>query len=189
MNKSSIEFMMAARAGNVKHTLAQISKQQASLGFEGEQITIDNVTLTMKIPSISEYLEAGSKYLADIVNEIAADNTNGQYEQLGLRYIRSFLPWIASIEKKLPNGGGVKTSDANVIVRELEILEGNHRQSGDVIKKLIDYVNKIQITYVGYPVTDCPQCKYQTETPSGLWTFDPFSTFFTLAFRYLKLQR
>lgn len=184
MNKESIDFMVSARTKSNKNTLTQIAKYQEGLGLEGERLTFGDMTLTMRIPTIAEHQDAGAQFLSDIVNEIEGDNTEGQYEQFGLRYIRTFLPWIASIEAALPDGGVIKTSDPRTIVRELEKFDDN--DPDNVLRnELRKYINKVQLTYVGYPATECPSCGYVADTPSGMLTFDPFSVFFTLAFLYL----
>lgn len=186
LSRDSIDFMSGALMTNPHNTMAQIAKYQADLGLEGERITFGNVTFTMRIPSLTEHMEGGRKFLGDIINEIEADNTDGRYEQVGLRYIRTFLPWIASVEKKGSQDEVIKTSDERVIVRELEKLDQDDEKN-NVRETLRKYIDKIQLTYVGYPVTKCPTCDYVADTPSGMWTFDPFTAFFTLALRYLKV--
>lgn len=185
MSKASIDHMVEARNGITKHGLGQIAKYQSDLGLEGERITFGKITFTMRIPTINEHIEAGSRFIADIINEIDGDNTDSRYEQFGLRYIRTFLPHIATVEKKGDNGEVAKTSDARVITRELEKLF-DLDDDGKMIEILRKFIDKTQFTYVGYPVTQCPTCGYTADTPSGMWTFDPFNAFFTLAFRYLK---
>ena len=184
MHKEAIDFMVAARMGTVKHTVGQIAKYQSELAFEGERLTFGNITFVMRIPTLAEHAEAGQKFIADIVNEIEGDNNEGRLEQFGLRYIRTFLPWIASVEKKDKQDAVVRTNDARVIVRMLEHLDDKDAE-GKFRDSLRAYINKTQLTYVGYPVTECPECHYVADTPSGMWTFDPFSAFFTLALQYL----
>lgn len=185
LSKDSIDFMVNARTSASKSTLSKIAKYQEGLGFEGEVITFKNVSFTMKIPTVNEHISAGGNFLADIINEISGDNNTGKYDQIGFRYIRSFVPWIASVEKKDASGNSIQTSEPKVIIRELEKLDDKDKE-GAFRELLIKYINKVQLTYVGYPVTECPKCKYIADTPSGMWTFDPFSAFFTLAFRYLR---
>ena len=184
MSKASIDHMVEARTGIVKHSLGQIAKYQSDLGLEGERITFGKITFIMRIPTISEHIEAGSRFIADIINEIDGDNTDSRYEQFGLRYIRTFLPHIASVEKKGDNEEVVKTSDVRVITRELEKLSDLNNES-KVIETLRKFIDKTQFTYVGYPATQCTTCGYTADTPSGMWTFDPFNAFFTLASRYM----
>jgi len=185
MSKEAIDFMVNARMGKGRNSLTQIAKYQSDLGLEGERLTFDDVTFTMRIPTVAEYLEGGSKFLSDIINEIEGDNSEGQYEQMGFRYIRTFLPWIATVEKTGENGEIYKTAEPRVIVRELEKHDDND-PDGKLRDALRAYINKVQLTYVGYPVTQCPSCGYTADTPSGMWTFDPFSAFFTLASLFMR---
>ena len=187
LSEASVKHMVAARSGTVKHSLEDIVKYQAGLGVEGEEIIFDNTTFVMRVPSVAEHLDAGQKFIADVVNEIEGDNTEGQYEQFGFRYVRTFMPWIAHIETKLKSGKVIKTADDAVVKRELEKLD-DRNADGSVRDKLRAYINKTQLTYVGYPATTCPTCNYTPDTPSGLMVFDPFNAFFTLAFRYLKKE-
>jgi hypothetical protein len=183
LNKDAIEFLAAARNG-ARHTAAEISHYQAKLGMEGERLTFGNFSFVMRIPSLAEHGEAGSKFMADIINEIDGDNTEGRVEQQGLRYIRTFLPWIASMEKKTASNGIAVTAEPRAIVRILERLD---QEDPDKLRDAFrQFINKTQLTYVGYPVTPCPSCSHVAETPSGLRTIDPFSAFFTLALLYIN---
>lgn len=187
MNPSNIEFLMAARA-NKSHSLAQIAKYQEELNLEGERLTFGDVTFTMKIPTIQEYMDAGSQFLAEIINDIEADDVGERVAQMENRYIRTFIPWIATVEKaqkSAPQGGAIKTAELDIIRRELEKLDDKDKE-GSVAKALRHYVNKVQLTYVGFPVLPCSKCGHTADTPSGLWTIDPFNTFFTLALLYLN---
>ena len=188
LSKDSIDFMVKARMTQTKHNVAQITKYQSELGLEGKELKFGNITFTMKIPSVAEYLDSGSDFLAEIKNEISGDNTNGQYEQIGLRYIRCFAPWVASVQKTSSRGDGVKSTDRSVIIRYLEHLEDSNEFGKVVTEQLLEYINSVQLTYVGYPVIACEKCGYTADTPSGMYTFDPFTTFFTLAFLSLTIN-
>lgn len=184
MSAEAIDFIVNARVGKGKNTFVQLAQYQAGLGFEGEVISFGNLKFTMKIPSLAEYFSHGATFLADIQNEVQGDNTGSRYQQVGLRYARSFIPWIASVEISTPNSGSLTTSETKVITRKLEILDKDG--TGENIKKFQDYIDKVQLTYVGYPVVPCPACGHVSETKSGLRTLDPFGTFFTLASQRMK---
>jgi len=185
INEECIKFLAQARLGQKRNNLTEIAKYQEGLGLEGETLTFGDVTYTMRIPTINEHLEEGANFYADIVNEIQADNDDTRYREVAVRYIRTFVPWIASVEVTAPNGGVIQTSDRRVIIRELEKFDKDDAE--DVMRKgFRSYINKTQLTYVGYPVTPCAACGYSADTPSGMYTFDPFQAFFTLAFQYLK---
>lgn len=183
LSAPSIDWMVQARAHAARHTLAQIAKYQSELGFEGERISFGDLTFVMRIPTVAEYQEAGNDFISDVTNEIQGDNNDGQYQQFGFRYMRTFLPWIGSMEGKGPNGEILVTTDERAIIRSLEKLD--HKDpDGKVRDALRDYINKIQLTYTGYPSLPCPACNYTADTPSGMLTFDPFAVFFTLALLY-----
>lgn len=185
MNQHSIEFMTNSRAHGVRHTLAQIAKYQSELGFEGEKITFGDVTFVMRIPTIAEYQDAGNEFISDIMNEIQGDNTDGHYTQFGFRYMRVFLPWVASMEAEGPNGEILTTSDQRAILRQFEKLDRDDDEN--VLRdKLRGFINRSQLTYVGYPALPCPSCGHVADTPSGMLTMDPFSVFFTQALLYSK---
>jgi hypothetical protein len=187
MNKACVEHMIETRMGSKKHSLAEIKAYQDGLGLEGEVLRFGNMAFTMKIPSVAEHLDAGAKFLSDIVNEVSADNTQGHYIQAGFRYTRTFLPWINSLEMTSESGGSIKTSDLDAITRILDDTDEEY-PDGEVREAMRTYINKVQLTYVGYPATKCPKCGHTADTPSGLMTLDPFIAFFTLAFLSLKLK-
>jgi len=188
LNRAAIDHMVASMKPDSNFGIGKIVEYQAGLGLEGERISFDSdnttITFTMRIPSVAEHIDAGREFIADIQNEIEGDNNDGRLEQFGLRAIRTFVPWIASVEKTNAAGQAVKTNDTKQIVRELEKLE-LRSETNKVYERLNSYINKIQLTYVGYPSTPCSACGYAADTPSGMLTFDPFSAFFTLAFQYL----
>lgn len=185
MSQSAIEFMTQSRGHAVRHTLSQIAAYQSELGFEGERITYKDVTFIMRIPTVAEHLEAGEKFIADIRNEIQGDNTDGHYAQFGFRAMRVFLPWIGSIEGEGPNGEIFATDDSKTILRQLEKLDQNDEEN-TLRNQLRDYINRVQLTYVGHPSLPCPTCGHVADTPSGMLTLDPFSAFFTQALLYSK---
>lgn len=189
LNKDAIDHLSKAHRSNAKHNAAQISKYQSGLGIEGEKISFDDINFVMRIPTFSEYIDAGQEFLTDIINEIEADNSNSRYDQLGLRYIRTFLPWIAAIEITNEDNVLVRTSDPRTILMELDRADDKDND-GNFKKNLQSFIDKSQLTYIGYPIVPCPKCGYTGDTPSGMWTFDPFMAFFTIAFRYTtqKLQ-
>ena len=188
LGRSAIDHMVQTMQPNASHGIGQIAEYQSALGLEGERISFDHegvtITFTMRIPSLAEHLEAGKTFIADIINDIEGDNNEGRLEQFAVRYVRTFLPWIASVEKSNAQNQTVKTTDVKQITRELEKLDLNNANN-ELYTKLRGYINKIQLTYVGYPSTPCNVCGYAADTPSGMLTFDPFSAFFILAFQYL----
>lgn len=184
LNEKSIEFMVKARSG-AKNTLAQIAQYQSDLGLESTRIVAGNSAFVMRIPTVSEHREAGMQFIADIINEIEGDNTDARYEQFGFRYPRTFSPWVAAVEAVDAEGNvQFSTADQKVITREIEKAD-DASEDGAFRDKLRNYINRSQLTYVGYPATPCKQCGHIADTPSGMITFDPFSAFFTLAFLYL----
>jgi hypothetical protein len=185
LSREAIEHMTTARNTNTKHSATQIAKYQSDLAFEGEVLTFGEYRFIMRIPTLTEHLESGSQFLADIINEVSGDNTQGREEQIGVRYMRTFLPWIASMERHLENGAIAETDDYRVITRVMEQLDLDD-QDNKVRQAFEDFIGRAQLTYIGHPILPCPKCGHVAETPSGMWTFDPFSTFFTLAFQYLK---
>ena len=185
LSKESVEFMVQSRAHAARNTLTQIMAYQAGLGIEGERITFNDLTFVMRIPTLAEYQEAGNAFISDIINEIQADNTDGQYTQFGFRYMRVFLPWVGSVEGEGSNQETFITSDPAIIQRMFEKLD-REDDDGEVRKKIRDFINRAQLTYVGHPAVPCPKCNHVTDTPSGMITFDPFSAFFTLALLYTR---
>jgi len=184
MSEESVNHMVAARSSAVSNqTLVELAQYQSGLGFDGEKITIGDVVLTMRVPSVTEHLDSGQAFLSAIRNEIDGDNTAGRYQAMGMRYIRTLTPWIASLDIVHDDGSIDRTADPEVIGWKLEQVDHSLPDS-ELREKIQAYINKIQLTYVGYPATPCTACGHMPQTPSGLLTFDPFSAFFTLAVLY-----
>ena len=184
LSTDAINFMTEARGGVIKHSVSQIAEYQSKLGLEGDVLTFGNISFTLRVPTLAEHTEAGSRFLADVINEVEGDNSAARYEQMGFRYVRTFLPWIANVTLRGNDGADMNTNEARVITRRLEQIDHDDAE-GTMRDTFIRYINKTQLTYVGYPVTACPACNFTPDTPSGMWTFDPFNAFFTIAFLYL----
>ena len=183
LSTKSLEFMAETRTSK-KHTFAQVTEYQKNLGIDGEIVTVGDIRFCMRVPSIMEHLETGAQFLADIENEIEGDNTQGKYNQVAFRYMRSFAPWVQYVEAVGPGDGAIRSSDRIRIIRELDKLRDGVKSEDDAAsytKKFASFVDRAQLTYVGYPSLPCPACGYAADTPSGMITIDPFSTFFTLA--------
>lgn len=186
LSEESVKFLVNTRMpGAKKNTTQEILQYQKDLGLEGERITVDDVTFVMRIPTIEDYLSAGNQFLSEIINEVEADNTDAVYEQVGFRYVRTFRPWIARIENAAEDGSVIETDDTRVIIRQLEQLKDQDTEN-KLVNQFRHYINKSQLTYIGFPATPCPVCNHVADTPSGLLTIDPFTAFFTIALTYWK---
>lgn len=190
MPKEAIDHMIAAiKTPGICHTEAQVKAYQAQFNFDGEVIEHEDALLTMKIPTVAEHLITGAQFLADIVNEVSADNTAGGYERMGFRYMTILGSWVQALERRA-NGGGVKTEEREAINRYLEVLDDRDfklkRPDDESCRGKLDaFIKKVQLTYIGYAAAPCPKCGYVPDTASGMKTIEPFTTFFTGAFARL----
>jgi hypothetical protein len=187
-----ITFMSGAHFSSKKHTSSEILDAQKKYPFDGEVIEIGNHRFTMRVPSVREHLEDGESFLTQVVQEVRGDNAAALNTLINLRAIRAYGPWVKKAEKKVeevirgeqqpPRWISVDTREAVAYA----LLEADDRYGDEVRNRMREYVDKCQITYVGYPSMACPKCGHSEDTPSGLLTFDPFSAFFTAAVQYSR---
>ncbi len=186
LNPNAVQHMVKARNLGTPVTTDEIKAYQIALGYDGQTVIYDTWRFTLTTPSLSDYMEAGALFNQDILNEVQADNTQGIYNSIAFREMRPFIPWIARVDALNDDGTVSKTTlDKTVIsfILDQTMLDPKYREG--LRSKLLDYINKTQLTHICYPVFACPACGYEPHTKTGFFTVDPQNSFFTLAFQRL----
>lgn len=184
MSDEEVAFMVKTMQSSTKTTLDEVQKYQQSYGFDGMTIEHDDCVFTMKIPTVAEHLERGGEFIADITNEVAANNVMGAYGRINIRYMGILSSWVSAV-KRTNGKRSVSTTDTKAIVKMMEMCDdrdnrAKRERDESLAGKIEAYINKVQLTWIGYPSTPCPSCGHIEDTPSGLKTVDPLSTFFTI---------
>lgn len=158
---------------NKSKDLASINRYKEELGkVKNKRIIIneglDNeVAFILKSPSIQQYVEAGYRWIGDIVDEVDRalglntndDERNNFITRHGqATAMRQYIHWIQSIEFD-----SNVIDDLETIEKNIDMLSANDTIRNEFIKGVVDYINESTITVIGIPVFDCPSCKTSQE--------------------------
>lgn len=175
-------------------SLDQVTKYKDELtNIHQSRVRIDddrNIFITIKTPSIHDYVNSGHLWVSNIVNTvektIASDATENEKDLLITRYaqasrLRQYSHWIESIE--------IDTNiseDRETIDELLNVLSSDDDISNLIMKKVREYIDHSVIALIGIAEFDCPKCKGTNSNPvypkfSRYIPIDVFPVFFSLA--------
>jgi hypothetical protein len=172
---------MSKRQPNTKD-LASIERYKEELSItQKRKITVNEGTdkamaIIIKSPSIAEYVDAGHRWVGDIVETvnkaIGADARDRERNEIITKHgqasaMRQYSHWVSSIEI-----GTNTIEDLESIEKNLDVLSSDDAIRGQFITEVIDYINKSTMAVIGIPVYDCPHCN---KTQSGSVTLPKFT--------------
>ena len=169
-----------------KEELAKIQKKRITIN-EG---TDKEISITIKTPSIEEYIDAGHRWIGDITETVdkalGSDNTENERNNTIIRYgqasaMRQYNHWIDSIEYQTNI-----IDDKETIEQLLDTLSADDEIRNAFIQAVVDYINNSTISVIGIPVFDCPKCgitnesQYSLPTHKNIIPLDMVQLFFAL---------
>lgn len=147
-----------ASINRYKEELNVIQKKRIVLN-EG---THREISVTLKSPSVFEYVDSGHRWISDIVDTVnstlAMDAGSDERNSLIIRHgqasaLRQYVHWIDSIEM-----ASNTITDRETIESTLNVLSQDDEIRDSLITKIVDYINSSTISVIGIPVFDCPEC-------------------------------
>lgn len=180
LSAESIEHMKCLDTVSIE----AVEKYQATVNAH-KTIRLGKVGITLKIPSIAEYLEYGKKFNAELTKSNFAEDTVDIYRSLAYSYYKVYAPFVESLAL-YDNDDEIDifTKDQDVIADELGRLQDSD-QDRQFIKEIDNYIADAEITKICYPAVPCPACGYAAEESHGYHSVDPENTFFTLSLKKL----
>lgn len=158
---------MSSRAAKVKD-LDSINRYKEELTrIQKSRIEINKgqpneLVFTIKSPSVQEYVNAGHRWIGDIVNTVdqalGADTSDNERNAIIIRHgqasaLRQYSHWIDSLEFK-----GNTVTDQETIETILNTLSADDDIRTQIITSVVDYINKSTLSVIGIPVYNCPKC-------------------------------
>ena len=126
--------------------------------------------MTIKSPSISEYIDAGHVWIDSIVTAVErtinSSVTDEEKENLITKYaqasrLRQYAHWVESIELDTNI-----SEDQETVNELLNVLSADEEIFASIMNKIKDYINRSVISLVGIPGYDCPKCGEAQSTES-----------------------
>lgn len=193
---------MSDRRANSKNLDSVKRYKEELLKCQNRQVEINkesgkSMQLTLRIPTIAEYVEAGHRWIGDIVSMVnkalgidANDKDRNDYimKQGQATAMRQYMHWVDSIEFS-----SNKIEDKPTLEGIFDILSADDNVRGEFMTEVAKYINDTSIAVIGIPVYDCPKCGKTQESTltlpahTNIIPLDVYQTFFALLVQ--KLQK
>lgn len=140
--------------------------------------------LELKHPSLSDYLDYGKTFNAEILKNTFAANNADIMRNLIFSYYKIYTPFIAQITLYDEAGAAdLVTTDQETISHLLMRIQADDTTQV-FVTELTRYIADTEISQICYPSTPCPVCGHQD--PSGYHTVDPEHAFFIMCLMKLN---
>jgi hypothetical protein len=161
------KVFMSSRQPRSK-TVESVKLYQASLmRSANRQVTVigDNgvgLTFNLKTPSISEYIEAGYRWVNSVVSDVEsaiAEMPKEAREKHLIRRgqataMRNYVHYVQSVELEDNN----VITDTDTIEKLMDSISTDDSLRENFTKEVIKYINSSTISIIGIPAYDCPNC-------------------------------
>lgn len=139
------------------------------------QGTPHEIAVTIKTPTVTQYIEQGHKWISGIVESVNAvltldssdENRNTLINKKGkATTLCQYVHWIKSIEYGELTGhedaseerSVTMIEDQNSIEETLKLLSATDSIREEIIEAILKYINDSTISVIGVPAFDCPVC-------------------------------
>jgi uncharacterized protein len=163
---------MAGRQSKMKDKASIVRYKEELTQLQNKKIVINEgmsneVIIIIKTPSVTEHVDAGHKWINDIVDVI--DKTVGtdinEQERNGFivkhaqaSAMRQYSHWVDSIEYDTN-----VIDDRETIEQTLDVLSADDEVRIAFNTGVVDYINSSTVSVIGIPVFDCPVCNKTQE--------------------------
>lgn len=180
---------MANRGGKVAVSTLERYQEEFSVGKPRDVELTDKVKMTLKSPTVADYLTVGYRWVNNIVSMVdqsfglAPDNDDrNKYieEQSKATNMRQFSHWIKSIDVGLSH----PIEDESTLEQAIDTLSGIDSVAEAYFTEIGKFIDDSTIAVIAVPTMACPKCETPIESNlprfPHLLPLDVMSTFFTL---------
>lgn len=168
---------MSSRRSNTKDKASIKRYKEEMLKTQKRRVTFNEgtdaeIAITLKTPTIGEYVDAGHRWVSEIIEMVdqalgqeIRDNERNEYilKHAQASSMRQYVHWVESIEM-----GSNIIVDMESIENSFNMLSSHNDIRNKFIEETVRYINESTISVIGIPVYDCPVCK----TPQDEQSFD-----------------
>lgn len=144
--------------------LSRLQKKRIAFN-EGSE---NEIFITLKSPTISEYIDAGYKWIGNIVKLV--EDTAGLSDDKEKNAVivnkgqatalRQYSHWVDSVEF-----ASNVINDQETIDGVLDVISADDAIRSSFFKQVIQYINSTTLSIIGIPTYECPNCKEVKESP------------------------
>lgn len=172
---------MSARQNSVKDLDSLKKYKEELLKAQTKTVSIkvkEDIFFELQIPNIEDYVQAGHRWIGDIVSYVnraigmtADDKQRNDYitERAQASSMCQYSHWVSKIELIVD-----PTTDERAVIDDKETIEKTlaSLSSDDYVReKFVEevgkYINETAITVVGIPTYDCPACSLPQESKNA----------------------
>lgn len=186
---------------NNPRTIKEITQYQTDLALNTDnQVHInDNVTAVLRIGTISDLIESGNRWIADVSNIVdklafsKADNEQRQYllhSHMAVSSIREYAHYVERIVLTA-NDEDQYIDEPGTIESSITAIAADSDLADVFVKGVSNFIERNIVTVIGTPNFECPECQKSQTSESSIHplivAFDPLVVFTTLLDRRLSL--
>ena len=189
MGQRKSSSVKIADVNRYKQEMVALRDKVVKVGFLESDTTVASVTLA--VPSITEYVEAGYRWIDNIVETVGKGLTENSSNRDKERFInqharatklRTYSHWVKELEFN-----GIIINDRETIENTLNTYSADDLFREELIKEIKKYIAETTIGLIGIPTYICPACKGGQESLStenkalrNIVPIDSLNLFFTL---------
>lgn len=195
MTRAKANSVKIADVNRYRDEMVSLRDKVVSIGFAEMEDRVAQVTL--HVPNITEYVEAGYRWIDSIVETVNRGMTENVSNRDKERFInqharatklRTYAHWVKQVEFN-----GIIINDRETIEDMLNVYSADDVFRTDFIKAVKEYICDTTIGLIGIPTYECPSCKQgqavDTNIPATLKNIvpiDALNLFFTLNIQLLE---
>lgn len=158
---------MATRQPKSKDLASIVRYKEELSRMQPRTITLNEgmdseIRMTLKTPSVREFVDAGHRWIANIVSTVdraltdssTPEERNALIVQHGqATAMRNYSHWVSSIELSSNT-----ITDRETIDNNLNMISSDDRIREEYTAAIIKFINESTISVIGIPVFSCPSC-------------------------------
>ena len=143
------------------------------------QGTPNEIAITLKTPTIPEYIEQGMRYINGIVDGVTKSMAADAGSEERNHFVRTaanasllcqYIHFVKSIEigeTSKADGSVVRIGDNDTIFKTLQTLSSVESIRTKIIEEILDYIGRSTISIVAIPAYECPSCGHDQSEGTG----------------------
>lgn len=190
---------MTGYSANSK-SLDSVKRYQEEMKRQHERRLVINkgtnheIAITLKTPTVSQYIEQGTTYISSMVDginrsldaDVSNQERNIRLEEVSrASLLCQYVHFVKSIEFgniSTPGGGYAVINDFDTILNALKTFSATDSLREEIIEAILKYIMDSTTSIIAMPAFDCPFCKEPQEKnvkniPPRLKAFIPIDIF------------
>jgi hypothetical protein len=193
LNDWQVAHMSQRGTGTMKETSLAIYQDHFTRGKSKLAMLDGEVGVTLKVPSIDQYLNAGQRWVDELVMSVtqafSQDMTDKQrndmiYERAKATSMRQYVHWVESIE--MPRLGK-KITDLTTLEMTIGHMSGDDKVRNKFYEVVQAFINDSIVSLIGVPQVHPEEAAQVLPRFENIIPIDPISVFFSLL--YQKIQQ